>query len=187
MARINLLPWREEFRQEKKKEYVSQLIGVCILAALISWVWVHSVNNAIENQQARNGLLTSEIKLLDKQVEEIKELKKKRRELLERMKVIQDLQGTRPVIVRYFDEFSRAVPDGVFITSLSRSDKVLNIEGVSESNNRVSDFMRRLNASEYFDSPNLRAVTVDPKFGDQSSRFSMQVSLILPTADTEGK
>lgn len=187
MAKINLLPWREEYRQEKKKEYVSQLIGVCILAALISWVWIHSMNNAIENQQARNNLLSSEISLLDKQVKEIQELKKKRRELLERMKVIQDLQGTRPVIVRYFDEFARSVPDGVFITALSRNDKILNIEGVSESNNRVSDFMRRLNASEFFDAPNLRSVTVDPKFGEQSSRFSMQVNLVLPSAEKEGK
>ncbi len=185
MARINLLPWREEHRQEKKKEFVTQLIGMCILAALVSWAWIHSVNSAIENQDRRNGTLKSEISLLDKQVKEIKELKKKRRELLERMKVIQDLQGTRPVIVRYFDEFARSVPDGVFILSLSRNNKVINIQGVSESNNRVSDFMRRLNASEFFDSPNLKSVTVAPNFGDQSSRFSMQVNLVLPSASKE--
>jgi len=185
MARINLLPWREEYRQEKKKEFVTQLIGVCILAALISWVWIHSVNSAIENQQGRNNLLAGEIKLLDTQVKEIKELKTKRQELLSRMKVIQDLQGTRPVIVRYFDEFSRAVPDGVFITSLSRNNNNLNIVGISESNNRVSDFMRRLNASEFFDAPNLKSVNVDPKYGDQSSRFNMQVKLVLPEADQE--
>lgn len=186
MAKINLLPWREEYRQEKKKEYVTQLIGFCILAGLISWVWIYSVNNSIEGQQARNNLLTSEIKLLDKQVKEIQELKKKRRELLERMKVIQDLQGTRPVIVRYFDEFSRSVPDGVFVLSLTRTENSLNIDGVSESNNRVADFMRRLDASEFFDAPNLKSVTIDPKYGEQSSKFSIQVNLVLPSAKKDG-
>ena len=187
MAKINLLPWREEFRQEKKKEYISQLIGVCILAAVISWVWIYTMNNALEDQQARNNLLNSEIGLLDKQVKEINELKKKRRELLARMKVIQDLQGTRPIIVRYFDEFARSVPDGVFIVSLTRNENQLTIEGISESNNRVSDFMRRLNASSFFDAPNLRSVSVDPKFGEQSSRFSMQVQLVLPEANNGKK
>ncbi len=186
MAKINLLPWREEHRQEKKKEFVTQLIGVCILAGLISFVWIQAVNKAIENQQSRNSLLSSEIAILDKQVKEIQELKKKRRELLERMKVIQDLQGTRPVIVRYFDEFARSVPEGVFVLTLSRSGKVLNIEGVAETNTRVSDFMRKLNESEFFEKPNLRSVTVDPKYGGQSSRFSMQVNLILPSNEEGG-
>lgn len=186
MARINLLPWREEYRLEKKKEFVTQFVGVCILAALITYVWMSGVGKAIEGQKSRNNTLNAEITILNKQVKEIQELKKDRQNLIERMRVIQDLQGTRPVIVRYFDEFSRSLPDGVFVTSLRRQDKLLFIEGVAESNNRVSDFMRQLNASEYFDAPNLRSVTSASEYGEQSNKFSMQVSLVLPGSDAEG-
>lgn len=180
MARINLLPWREEFRQEKKKEFVTQLVGVCILAALIAFVWIKAVDGAIESQQGRNNLLNSEIAMLQEQVKEIQDLKKRRQELLDRMKVIQDLQGTRPVIVRYFDEFARAVPDGVYITSLKRTGNVLQIEGMSESNNRVSDFMRRLDASEFFADANLRSVVADTKGESQADKFSLQINMVLP-------
>ena len=96
------------------------------------------------------------------------------------MKVIQDLQGTRPLIVRYFDEFAKAVPDGIYITSLSRKANTLNITGVSESNSRVSAFMRKLNDSEYFDAPDLKAVNAQPALGDQAARFTMVLKMVLP-------
>ncbi len=183
MARINLLPWREEYRQEKKKEFVTQLVGVCILAALIAFVWIKAVDGAIESQQGRNNTLKNEISKLEEQVKEIQDLKKRRQELLDRMKVIQDLQGTRPVIVRYFDEFARAVPDGIYITSLKRTGNILEIEGVSESNNRVSDFMRRLDASEFFADANLKAVKSDPKVGSEADTFSLQINMVLPSEE----
>ena len=180
MARINLLPWREEYRQEKKKEFFTQLVGVCILAGLVAYVWIASVDGAISYQKERNNLLNTEIKLLSEQIKEIQELKVKRRELSDRMKVIQDLQGTRPLIVRYFDEFAKAVPDGIYITSLSRKANTLNITGVSESNSRVSAFMRKLNDFEYFDAPDLKAVNAQPALGDQAARFTMVLKMVLP-------
>lgn len=185
MAQINLLPWREEYRQEKKNEFVKQLVGVCIVAALMSYVWVQSVNTSITTQQTRNDLLNAEINLLSKQVQEIKELKKRRKELLDRMKVIQDLEGKRSIIVHYFDEFAKAVPDGVYITGLKRSGDSLHVEGVSESNARVSSFMRQLNDSDWFSEPNLNSVIAAPEKGDQYSRFVMQLKTVLPKKEED--
>lgn len=185
MTRINLLPWREEYREEKKKEFVVQFAAVCVLAAVLAYAWFQVVANAVDNQNQRNAILQSEINLLQQQVKEIQELKKRRAELVDRMKVIQDLQGTRPIIVRYFDELVRAVPDGIYLTSLARQGDTITIEGVTESNNRVSSFMRRLDDSEWFADPNLRSVTADPKLGEQASRFSMLIKAVLPAGQQE--
>ena len=178
MAQINLLPWREELRQEKKKAFITQLAGMCIFAALASFVWVKSVDSSIESQKQRNNMLQSEIILLEKQVAEIKDLKKRKKELLDRKRVIEGLEGKRSVIVRYFDELVRAVPDGIYVTLLSRRANLFTIEGVSESNNRVSAFMRQLNGSECFSDPNLKSVVADSKLGEQSSKFSMQLNAV---------
>ena len=186
MANINLLPWREEYRQEKKKEFITHFVGVLILAALVAYLWVGSVNSQIENQRERNNILQSEIDKLAKQVKEIEELKKTRQELLDRMRVIQDLEGKRSIIVHYFDEFARAVPDGVYVRSLKRVNNILTIEGVSESNNRISTFMRNLNGSAWFADPNLKSVVASPELGEQSGVFSMELMMVLPE-DKEGK
>jgi len=186
MAKINLLPWREEYRQEKKKEFITQIFGFCLLVGLCSYVWITSVDSAIDNQKQRNKLLEDEIVLLDAQVKEIQELKKKRSELIARMKVIQDLQGTRPTVVRFFDELVRAIPDGVFLTSLVKNGEMLSIDGITESANRVSAFMRQLDDSPWFAEPNLKSVTNDPKFGEQAAKFSLQLKAVLP-ADKDEK
>ncbi len=186
MAKINLLPWREEYRLEKKKEFYTQLFGLGVLVGLSLLLWYSSVENAIERQNQRNKLIEDEIVLLDGQVKEIQELKKKRAELISRMKVIQDLQGTRPTIVRYFDELVRSVPDGIFINSLVRTGDFISIEGITESTNRVSTFMRQLDESPWFAEPNLKYQTKEAKFGEQAAKFSLQLKTVLP-ADKDGK
>lgn len=185
MSKINLLPWRDEYRQEKKKEFTIVFAGSCILAALCAYMWIGSVETSISDQNARNRILQGEIAALEKQVTEIAELKRRKAELLDRMRVIQDLQGTRPVIVRYFDELVRSVPDGVFVTSLTRKGNIINIEGVTESNNRVSAFMRKLDGSEWFSAPNLNMVQAAPKFGEQASEFKLSVSTAVPGKSEE--
>jgi len=148
---------------------------------------VRAVDASIESQKSRNNLLDSEIKLLDKQVTEIKDLKAKRRELLDRMKVIQDLEGRRSIIVHYFDAFAKAVPDGVYVTSISKSSNSLSIEGVSESTNRVSTFMRQLDDSAWFSEPNLKSVVAAPQHGEQASIFKMQLKAVLPELESDDK
>ena len=183
MAQINLLPWREAYRQERKKEFLIQLAGVVVITGLICFLWLSSAKAAVEKQNTRNNILDQEIKQLSKQVEEIEELKQERKELLDRMQVIQDLEGKRSIIVHYFDELAKAIPDGVFLKQIKRQGDLMTIEGISESNNRISAFMRQLNASTWFTSPNLKNVVAAPEFGDQSGEFTMEIITTLPESE----
>lgn len=180
MAKINLLPWREAYRQEKKREFLGIVGGIGLAAAFGAYIWVSSVQSAIENQNARNQLLNQEISKLDAQVKEISEIKKVRDDLLARIKVITDLEGTRPVIVRYFDELARSIPDGVWISSAERKGNVVTIEGVAESYNRIASFLRNLEASDWYASHNLISVDAAPEEGEDASKFKMTVETSAP-------
>ena len=185
MANINLLPWREAQRQERKKQFLVGLGATVVGAALAVLLWDVMVNAQIGYQQSRNQHLRTHIALLDQEVAEIRELQRKRNQLVERMRVIQALQGNRPVIVRLLDQLVRTVPDGVFYTSLETKANVVSIEGVAESNNRVSSLMRRLDASDWLANPNLDAVQAAPEYGEQATTFKLTVNLELSDTDQE--
>lgn len=146
MTNINLLPWRETRRQARRQQFLTGLCGAAFLAVLSVWLWDAVVSDQIAYQETRNRKLTTQIKLLDQEVAEIRDLQLKRNRLIDRMGVIQALQGNRPVIVRLLDQLVRTVPEGVFYTSLQTDAQVVSIEGIAESNNRVSSLMRRLEA-----------------------------------------
>lgn len=192
MANINLLPWREERREELKKEFFVILIGVVLLAGLLIFGWHQMIASQIENQRSRNAYLNQQISELNSQVTEIKELREKREQLIDRMRIIQELQGKRPEIVHVFDDLVRTIPDGVFYSSIERSGSSLTIKGTAESNNRVSSLMRRLDASDWFSGPNLQGVKANPSFGGQANDFVLTVNLATPVqleddADGEGE
>lgn len=186
MAKINLLPWREERRQELKKEFLVILGGVAVLGAAIVVMGHMFVSGAISGQQSRNTYLQRNIDELNAQVKEIQELEKKKRELIERMKVIQELQGNRPIIVRIFDEMVRTLPDGVFYQSLQRSQAMIYLDGVAESNNRISSLMRNVESSDWFADPALTSVKATPEFGEQASTFGLSFKITTPSQE-EGK
>ena len=180
MASINLLPWRKDRRQELKKEFLVVLGGVAVLALALVLLADRTVNGAIDAQKARNNYLQTHIEELSLQVQEIRELEKRKRELLDRMKVIQQLQGNRPVIVRIFDEMVRTLPDGVFYNELTRTNNKIQLQGFAESNNRISSLMRRVDGSQWFASPNLTTVKADPTLGEQASGFGLSFDISTP-------
>lgn len=180
MAKINLLPWREERRQELKKEFFIFSGGFALLAVVVVMAWQMYLSAEISNQQARNKFLQDNIAELDDQVKEIKDLQKKKQDLIERMGVIQSLQGNRPAIVHIFDEIVRTLPDGVFYTSVDVKGNRLVIRGTAESNNRVSSLMRSLDSSDWFSDPNLKAVKAEKSFGEQANSFEMDVKITPP-------
>ncbi|MFA0810313.1 PilN domain-containing protein [Microbulbifer epialgicus] len=177
MAKINLLPWRQEYRAQKQKEFQQVALLVVFVAAGCVFGWKSTVNKQLDNQHDRNQMLQVKINALNKQVSEIKDLKKRRQELIDRMRVIQELQGNRPLAVRYFDELVQATPEGLWLSTLKREGSSLKISGIAESNNRVSSFMRNLDQSDWYDSPNLTGVTASPAFGEQASAFQLAVNL----------
>lgn len=185
MAKINLLPWREAYRAEKKKEFVTLLGMVLIFAAVVAFGWDRVVNSQIDSQVSRNQLLKTEIAKLDKQVKEIDELTKRRQNLLDRIKVIQEVQSNRPEIVKIYDEFVRAVPDGVYLTEMERKGESISLVGFAKSNSRVSVLMRRLDASYKFTEPNLTKVEANDALGENGSQFEMQVKIVQPNTELD--
>ncbi|HCE40627.1 PilN domain-containing protein [Alloalcanivorax profundimaris] len=186
---INLLPWREERRKQKQHEFVAMLIFAAIVAGLIFWLWKGMVEGQIADQQSRNNHIQSAISKLDTQIKEIKELQRRRDELVARMKVIQELQGNRPTIVYVFDQMVRTLPDGVYYTTVERKGDSYTIEGVAESNNRISRLMRNLDASDWFIEPNLlnvRALDPDNRAeGEQANSFVLTVKQGSPRSEEE--
>lgn len=187
MANINLLPWREARREELKRQFLS-ILGLVVVAGIMLVVLADRVvNGQIDDQKARNDYLSQNIRVLDTKVAEIKDLQRKRNQLIDRMRVIQELQGNRPVIVRVLDQLVRTIPDGVFYTQVQARDKTLSIKGVAESNNRVSSLMRRLDASDWLQDPNLDAVRAATMYGDQAATFDLKVMVSLPQESREGE
>lgn len=188
MARINLLPWREQLREERKQQFLVTLAGVFIVACGLLFVGDQYLNSAIDNQNARNEFLKKEIAVLDARIKEISELKIRRQQLLERMKIIQDLQGNRSIIGRIFDQFVRTLPDGVYFTSLKMMGSNIAVTGAAESNDRVSSLMRNMDGSEWLASPNLSEVKAVTSGGvDQANVFTMSVQQVTPAVtDEEG-
>lgn len=181
MARINLLPWREQLREERKQRFLVALGGVLLVSGGLVFLGDQYFSSAIENQSARNDFLRKEIAVLDARIKEISDLKTRRQQLLERMKIIQDLQGNRPIIGRVFDQLVRTLPDGVYYTGLKMNGHTIAIAGAAESNNRVSNLMRNLDASDWLTSPNLTEVkAVTQGAVDQANTFQLTVQQTQP-------
>ena len=181
MARINLLPWREQLREERKQRFLVTLAGVLIVAGGIVFLADQYLNAAITQQNARNEFIRNEISALDSRIKEISELKTRRQQLVERMKIIQDLQGNRPIAARIFDQLVRTLPDGVYFTDVKMSGKSVSIEGAAESNNLVSSLMRNQDASDWLAAPNLTEVkAVSAEKLDQANNFKLNVQQTLP-------
>jgi len=178
--KINLLPWRDERREEKKKEFLNVIVGILVLAGAIVGAVDRYYNAEIDAQTARNSFLTNEISVLEERISEIKLLQQKRNQLLSRMTVIQELQGNRPILVRIFDELAQQLAPRVFFSSLSLAGKNMAIAGIAESNNRISSQLRNFSESDWFDKPNVTAINADQSYGPQASRFSLSVERSAP-------
>jgi len=184
MARINLLPWRTERRKQREREFymglvASAVVGVLALFALIGWMGAR-----IDSQQERNAYLQNEIKALDKEIEEIKELDKTKSQLLTRKQIIEQLQSNRSQMVHLFDEMVKTIPDGVRLNSMKQAGDILTLEGVAESNARVATYMRNIDNSPWMGRTDLRKI--ENKGGTKEADkkapyvFSLDVKLRKP-------
>lgn len=176
MTRINLLPWREMRRKEQDRQLVRLAIVSSVLMAVIVLAgWWH-FNLLIENQAGRNQFLTTEIAKVEEQIKEINALKKQRNDLIARMQVIERLQGERSQIVQVFDEFARRLPEGAYLTSLRQSGTNFTLQGIAQSNGRVSTLMRNLDGSNWLQNTDLDVINVSSKGSDRVSQFTLRVT-----------
>lgn len=158
MASINLLDWREDRRDRRKKEFITVLVSVVVVCGMLLFLSHMVYESWIDGQRQRNNYLKNEISILDRQIREIRELEDQRRKLEDRMNVIQKLQSSRPQVVRLFDELVRVMPDGVYVTKIERKGKKIFLEGRAESNTRVSRLMRNIDESDWLDKPVLSVI-----------------------------
>ena len=184
MVSINLLPWRDELREQRKKDFFVKLIAAMLIAAGLVYLGLGYINEKIKHQNARNDYIKAESAVLENRVKEINDLKERKKQLVERMKTIQDLQGDRPITARIFDQLVDTLPDGVYFTEAQLLGKRLSIGGVAESNSLVSNLMRNLDDSDWLDNAVLDSVTV-AKLGEleQANTFKLAVQQTKPPAD----
>lgn len=186
MPQINLLPWRDQLREQRKREFFVMLVGIVIIAGGLVFLGDRFFRTELDQQQARNQLITREIAVMDARVASIAQLRQQQEDIRDRIEVISGLQRSRPVIVHVFDELVRALPQGVYFNTLAREGDRLRIEGVAESNNRVSELMRRLDDSRWFSDPGLQriATTTTAGFTDRSEANTFTLTLQISSADT---
>lgn len=171
MPRINLLPWREQQRTERKKAFGVGMAGAFIGALAVAGVAWFLVSQMIDGQSRRNQLLRNEIKELDKKIEEINSLEAQKQQFIARMRIIETLQRSRPEIVHVFDTFTRIMPDGVYLTSLQQTGRRFRIEGVTQSAARVSRLWQNIEESQWLTNPGLDKIVATGN--SRSSSFIM--------------
>lgn len=183
MPKINLLPWREELRRERQKEFGVQAFLAALLGVAVAGYGWFTVNGMINHQERRNAYLQEQIKLVDEQIKEINDLQETKQRLLARMQVIEQLQQARPGIVHLFDELVRTVPDGVYLTSIKQTGENIEITGVAESSARVSSYMRNIDASEWLTTPTLNVIETREEGRSRSFSFALQTKQTSPNAE----
>lgn len=177
---INLLPWREELKETRKKEFLVLLVSTVLAMALLLVLMHLCIESLIQFQIEDNDRLRQEIISLEQNIDEIKKLKDEKVKLLNRMQVIQEFQMNRTQIIRLFDGIVRTVPDGLFITHLSRVGNKIYIDGKTESNHRVSTFMRNIENYDWLKQPKLTLIQAEEREkSDQYIDFNMEVEEII--------
>lgn len=185
MARINLLPWREERRKLRNREAQTLFAATAVAAVLAVLLIVFQYGRLIDGQLARNRLLEQEIQAVDRKIKEVEEFEKERSRLLSRKQIIEQLQSSRSMMVHLFDDLVRTIPEGVRLNSIKQAGDQLTLEGAAESNARVSEYMRKLEVSDWMGSPDLQIV--EAKGADKRSRyvFTLRVNLKKPKVEGE--
>ena len=174
MAHINLLPWREELRKQKQKEFITTAAISAVFAVLLVFAAHLFVNGKITFQKYRNDFLQTEIDILNKRIKRIEDLESLKQGLLARMNVIQDLQSSRPESVHLMDELVRSLPDGVYINAFTQQGRNLSMQGIAQSNARVSDYMRNIDTSEWFQKPHLEQITTTEANRRRIANFNLR-------------
>lgn len=187
MAKINLLPWRENLRQQRQKNFLVTLGMAAAIAALLVLAGNHAMNTLISGQDNRNAYLRGEIRKVDRDIQRIEQLEEVRESLIARKNVIERLQSNRNLMVHLFNQMARTTPEGMTLDSVRQTGERLTIVGTSESETRVSDYMRNIEAAEWLHDPTLRIVEISRQTDrpSQPYRFELSMRITAPQAVEE--
>jgi len=186
MARINLLPWREKLRKQRQRDIGLTILGALVVTLLGMGYWHWYNQGLIDHQKSRNSYLENEIAKVDKEIREIQDLERTRQKLIARMKVIEDLQVSRPQIVHLFDEMVTVVPDGAYLTKATQRGRNLVLSGRAQSNARVSTYMRNIEASPWLAAPKLGIIenTEKDREAAAGSVFQLNLKQVVPKKES---
>lgn len=183
MVKINLLPWREELRKKRQQDFVAGIgAGILVTCLILVMVYMY-IEGMKEYQGQRNTILNNEIAILDKKIQEIKDIEEKKNKLLTKIEVIQKLQESRPEVVHLFDELAKTTPEGTYLTKFTQIGDTLTLEGKAESNARVSAFMRAIDSSPWLNTSVLGVIKGSGKNSGEMNDFSMTAKQGKKTAD----
>lgn len=189
MARINLLPWREEQRRERQRQFLLTLLITAVLGVVVVFIVGVVYDQKINHQQLRNDLVKSEIRGLEKRIKRIDELERTRARLISRKQVIERLQASRSMTVELLDNLAKSIPVGITLATIRQQGSTLALVGSSQSNARVSAYLRELESNDLFIRPQLDYVRTATKNASPTEpyEFSIRVNLRPPkTAEEEG-
>ena len=186
MPRINLLPWREEERKTRQREFGVAAGGVVIAGVAVTMLTMLVFSSMIHAQDLRNERLKNEIAELNKEIEAIEELERDKENMIARMEIIDELQKSRPEIVHLFDEMVRQLPEGVYLTGMKQTGSRIEIRGVAQSSTRVSALMRQIDASEWLDDPEVERVETTDIGSSRQAEFVVYLKQARPGDDMEG-
>ncbi|KAF3981628.1 MAG: pilus assembly protein PilN [Methylococcales symbiont of Hymedesmia sp. n. MRB-2018] len=174
MPTINLLPWREELRQQKKQDFIAAICASIFVTLILFGLVYWHIEDMKEYQQRRNSMLDEQIRLVNKKIKEKKDIEEKKNKLLSKIEVIQTLQESRPRIVHLFDELAKSTPDGIVLSKFKQTGKILAFSGKAQSNASVSAYMRGIEASSWLEAPVLEVIKGQGKLTNGSlNDFSM--------------
>ena len=185
MPKVNLLPWRAELRQKRKKEFLVALLAAVIAGVGLVYASKLTVQGWTRAQNARNATLRTEIEALDRQIAEIGGLETQRDRLLARMEIIDQLQRSRPEVVHLFDELVNTLPEGVHFTEVKQTQSRIQLKGAAQSSTRVSALMRNIDGSDWLRNPGLDVVETVTQGPAKTAQFTMFAEQV-PMADDEG-
>ena len=185
MPRINLLPWREEERKLRQREFGVAMAGAVVAAVGVVVLSIIALNSMIAAQESRNQRLTAEITEIEKSIEEIDNLERQKERLLARMEIIDQLQKSRPEVVHLFDEMVRQLPEGVYLTGMKQQGARVEIRGVAQSSTRVSALMRQIDSSEWLADPEVERVETTTTGSSRQAEFVVYLKQLRMDSDME--
>ena len=187
MARINLLPWREEARRERQRQFLYSLMGTLVLGAILVLMVGLFFDQRISHQESRNQQIQVEINRLEQRIARIKELESTRSRLLSRKQIIESLQASRSLTVELLDKLAKTIPVGITLTNVRQQGTRLTLLGSSQSNARVSAYLQSLDEMDLFLRPELQYVRAaeSPASRVETYEFAITVSLNNKRGDPE--
>jgi len=180
---INLLPHREERRKRRKVAFFIGLVAAAVISLLLVGAWYLVVQGMAATQQQRNQFLSIEITKLEVQIKDIATLRAEIESLKARQKAVEDLQIDRNVPVHVLNELVKQTPEGVYFTSVKQDGQVLTVNGIAQTNERVSEFLRNTAYnSQWLVKPELveiKALTTQTANKEQARLFDFSVRLTV--------